>query len=351
MFGNGKNSSTSTIKNGLNGFVNTLNTGFNTGAQALEKTANTANNALSNLGSNAFKFANSTMNTLNSTPSTTTSGKSNTSNSISSYFGSLNVNKNKGNNKASNSTSNTNASILESTSTLFISKETPAWAYPLLVFIILVCIFSGIFYVYNDSLGRSYTNIMNKIKVALGYDTPPPPQPTLDMNESSGIIEKILPVSNKEVFNVSSNDYTYYDAEPLCRALGAELATYDQVKNAWENGADWCNYGWVKGQVAVYPTQRETWEKLQGGPDEEKEACGMPGINGGYFDNPEMKFGVTCYGDKPAQSANDERILVKNGAIPRTTEMLKVDERVQDFKEQLGTIGLLPFNHKNWEQT
>ena len=322
MFGNGKNSSTSTIKNGLNGFVNTLNTGFNTGAQALEKTANTANNALSNLGSNAFKFANSTMNTLNSTAPTTTSGKSNTSNSISSYFGSLNVNKNKGNNKASNSTSNsasnTNASI---------------------------------FYVYNDSLGRSYTNIMNKIKVALGYDTPPPPQPTLDMNESSGIIEKILPVSNKEVFNVSSNDYTYYDAEPLCRALGAELATYDQVKDAWENGADWCNYGWVKGQVAVYPTQRETWEKLQGGPDEEKEACGMPGINGGYFDNPEMKFGVTCYGDKPAQSANDERILVKNGAIPRTTEMLKVDERVQDFKEQLGTIGLLPFNHKNWEQT
>jgi hypothetical protein len=261
------------------------------------------------------------------------------------------MNKNKGSNKASNSASNTNALILESTSTLFTSKETPAWAYPLLVFIILVCIFSGIFYVYNDSLGRSYTNIMNKIKVALGYDTPPPPQPTLDMNESSGIIEKILPVSNKEVFNVSSNDYTYYDAEPLCRALGAELATYDQVKDAWENGADWCNYGWVKGQVAVYPTQRETWEKIQGGPDEEKEACGMPGINGGYFDNPEMKFGVTCYGDKPAQSANDERILVKNGAIPRTTEMLKVDERVQDFKEQLGTIGLLPFNHNNWEQT
>ena len=27
--------------------------------------------------------------------------------------------------------------------------------------------------------------------------------------------------------------------------------------------------------------------------------CGRPGVNGGYFDNPNIKFGVNCYGQKP----------------------------------------------------
>jgi hypothetical protein len=349
MFGN------STITRELNGFVNRLNAGLNAGTEAVKNTTNAASNAMSNMGSNIVKTANTAVNAMNGIPPTITTGNSAVTSTINSYFNSFGNNTNRGLNNINRGLNNINRGSntlnMGPTSTLFVSKETPAWAYPLLVFIILVCIFSGIFYVYNDELGKSYTNILNKIKLAFGYDTPATPQPNLDTDQNTGIIEKILPVSNKEVFNVSSNDYTYYDAEPLCRALGAELATYDQVKTAWENGADWCNYGWVKGQVAVYPTQRESWEKLQGGPDEEKEACGIPGINGGFFDNPEMKFGVTCYGDKPAQSANDQRILMQNGVIPRTTEMLKVDERVQDFKNQLGTIGLLPFNNKNWQET
>ena len=49
----------------------------------------------------------------------------------------------------------------------------------------------------------------------------------------------------KQVFNVNRNVYTFGEAEPLCRAFGAELATYDQVKDAYKAGADWCNYGWV----------------------------------------------------------------------------------------------------------
>ena len=27
--------------------------------------------------------------------------------------------------------------------------------------------------------------------------------------------------------------------------------------------------------------------------------CGKPGINGGYFDNPKLRFGINCYGIKP----------------------------------------------------
>jgi hypothetical protein len=162
------------------------------------------------------------------------------------------------------------------------------------------------------------------------------------------ILQKLLPMSSPEVFNVNKNDYSYYDAEPLCRALGAELATYDQVKDAWSKGADWCNYGWVKGQVAVYPTQKDTYNKLQKGPEDEREACGNPGVNGGYFDNPEMKFGVNCYGPKPEESAADEAALMKNGTIPKTPASLKVDQKTQEFKDNLSTTTVSPFNSKKW---
>jgi hypothetical protein len=165
------------------------------------------------------------------------------------------------------------------------------------------------------------------------------------------ILQKLLPLSSPEVFNVNKNDYSFYDAEPLCRALGAELATYDQVKEAWTKGADWCNYGWVKGQVAVYPTQPETYDKLQSGPEEERLACGTTGVNGGYFDNPEMKFGVNCYGNKPEQSAADEESLMKNGTIPRTPAGLKVDQKIREFKAQMETTTVAPFSSDKWAST
>jgi len=166
--------------------------------------------------------------------------------------------------------------------------------------------------------------------------------------DEKSIVNKLLPFGTKEVFNVSSNEYNYYDAEPLCQALGAELANYDQVKDAWQHGADWCNYGWVKGQVAIYPTQKSTWEKIQNGPSDEKNACGQPGVNGGYFDNPEMRFGVNCYGVKPAQSANDEKLLMEYGTIPKTVAALKVDQKIQDIKENIDMLGVLPFNGSKW---
>jgi Na+-transporting methylmalonyl-CoA/oxaloacetate decarboxylase gamma subunit len=61
-------------------------------------------------------------------------------------------------------------------------------------------------------------------------------------------------VGSAEVFNISKNVYTFNDAAAVCAAAGAELATYDQVKAAYDKGADWCNYGWIIGQMAVYPT-------------------------------------------------------------------------------------------------
>jgi len=146
----------------------------------------------------------------------------------------------------------------------------------------------------------------------------------------------------KQVFNVSRNVYTFSEAEPLCRAFGAELATYDQVKDAYKSGADWCNYGWVKGQLAVYPTQKETYDKLQHGPESERMSCGLPGVNGGYFPNQDQRFGVTCFGSRPAETALDERLQQADKSD------IAFDRQVNHFKSELGTIAVNPWSSKKW---
>jgi hypothetical protein len=148
----------------------------------------------------------------------------------------------------------------------------------------------------------------------------------------------------KQVFNVHRNLYTFGEAEPLCRAFGAELATYDQVKDAYNAGADWCNYGWVKGQMAVYPTQKDTYEKLQHGPEEERMSCGLPGINGGYFPNAEQRFGVNCYGPRPAESALDERVQMEERSD------LAYDREVSKFRSEIDSIAVNPWSKGQWSR-
>ena len=234
---------------------------------------------------------------------------------------------------------------------------------PLVIFLVMVAVIVTIFIVFKQQLSDSWTNMKEIVNGFFGpkkepepAPAPPPPMPSDTGSPNTGptpehaTMEKILPGGSQspgsDVFNVSSNKYTYYDAEPLCKALGAELATYDQVKDAWKKGADWCNYGWVKGQLAVYPTGDETYKKLQMGPEEQKMACGVPGINGGFFDNPEMRFGVTCVGKKPPQSNHDATVAAKG--TPISPDAFAFDKKVNQFKSEADNIGILPFNGNTW---
>ena len=225
----------------------------------------------------------------------------------------------------------------------------------LLVFLIL---FSYYYYTFADSIqnwidslnlwftGNGTPATAESSKAVLETSTPEED----NMKHPTGmesIVEKVLPPA-KDVFTVSKNDYTYYDAAPLCKALGAELATYDEVKHAWQKGADWCNYGWVKGQMAVYPTQKSTYEELQQSPADQRGVCGKPGLNGGYFDNPELKFGVTCSGKKPSQTDHDALAVTSGATRPLTSSGIEFEKKVQLFKEGSETLGLLPFNKTRW---
>jgi hypothetical protein len=175
----------------------------------------------------------------------------------------------------------------------------------------------------------------------------PPQEEHIRKNHEKTMVEKILP-GHQQVYNVSKNSYTYYDAEPLCKALGSELATYEQVKQAYAQGADWCNYGWVKGQMAVYPTQTNTWEQIQQGPDEQRGACGRPGLNGGFFDNPELKFGVNCYGIKPEQKGHDAMAIAAGEGSPLSPSGLEFERKISKYRGEANSIAIMPHSKNAW---
>jgi hypothetical protein len=151
-------------------------------------------------------------------------------------------------------------------------------------------------------------------------------------------------VGSSQVFNIKDNLFSYDDAEAVCRAYGAELADYTQMVDAYKKGANWCNYGWTKGQLALFPIQPEYWAKMQDTDDETKKgACGTPGINGGYFENKNLQFGVNCYGPKRAPNG-EERIK----SVFVSDKERELQQKVLNFKKQIGNFKLTPFNEDKW---
>ena len=100
------------------------------------------------------------------------------------------------------------------------------------------------------------------------------------------------------MFNIPSNIYSYGEAPAACASYNSRIATYREVEAAYGDNKEWCNYGWTDGQLALFPTQQESYDKLQSIKGHEKD-CGRPGVNGGHFDA-DTKFGVNCFGIKPA---------------------------------------------------
>ena len=146
--------------------------------------------------------------------------------------------------------------------------------------------------------------------------TPAVPNPTIEV------------ASADEVFNIRNNLYTYDEAQAVCSIYGAKLATYEQVEDAYNNGGEWCNYGWSQDQMALFPTQKSTWKTLQT-RDSMKNSCGRPGINGGYMKNKNIKFGVNCFGKKPTASAQEKAMMEANSGILPSIPLTPADKMLQ----------------------
>lgn len=149
------------------------------------------------------------------------------------------------------------------------------------------------------------------------------------------------PQVGSEVFHISDNQFTYDEASAVCAAYGAQLATLEQVMDAYNHGAEWCGYGWSAGGMALYPTQKATWNELQREVDPGKRtACGRPGVNGGYMD-PSNKFGVNCFGFKPKGEFNPPAPLP-------TADTDAFNRMVNQFREMLKSMNVSPWSRGAW---
>jgi hypothetical protein len=162
--------------------------------------------------------------------------------------------------------------------------------------------------------------------------------------------DPVKPVVKKEVFNVSNSNFNYREAQAVCKAYNARLATYDEIEESYKDGGEWCNYGWSADQMAFFPTQKGTWEKLQQSDPRLKNRCGRPGVNGGHIPNPRMKFGANCYGVKPAASALElaqmKTSLESN--VPKTPEENLLDKKAEYYRQNADKLKLNSFNRDKW---
>ena len=204
----------------------------------------------------------------------------------------------------------------------------------------ILAIINGIQYFFGISVVASISNLFsNSPQIDIGIN-----QTTTDY--SYGMNTSTVPelMREKQVFNIPGNEYGYEDAKTLCTAYGAQLASYDQVEKSYANGGEWCNYGWSDGQMALFPTQKSTFNNLQTIPGHEND-CGRPGINGGYMANPKLKFGVNCYGHKPKMTKEEEQNMETNSPYPRTEKDILLDKRVDYWKQHLDDILVSPFKY------
>jgi len=164
--------------------------------------------------------------------------------------------------------------------------------------------------------------------------------------------DKVVETNIPEVFNVLGN-FTYDDAQLVCAAYGGKLANYDQIEDSYNNGAEWCNYGWSDGQHAFFTTQKATWDKLQKSTDPKiKNSCGRQGINGGFQPDPKVQMGINCFGKKP--ELKDADLLanqqMQNKVAAKSQEEIDLDNKIQFWKNKIdnGALAINQYNQGLW---
>jgi hypothetical protein len=212
----------------------------------------------------------------------------------------------------------------------------------IVVVLVILIIINGVQYFFSISVTAYLTDLFtNRPKIDI----------VVDQNTNPSGYSGPAPVPEikfkKQVFNIPGNYYNYTNAKALCQAYGANLATYQQVEDSYRDGGEWCNYGWSDGQMALFPTQQKTFDNLQKIKGHEND-CGRPGVNGGYMINPQLRFGVNCYGNKPKITDEEEELMKYTTPYAETAEDIAFQKRVEFWKNKVGQILVSPFNYNTW---
>lgn len=241
------------------------------------------------------------------------------------------------NNSVSNNKPNSSSIILR---VIYIS---------LIILIILFLIYVIVTY-YNYSSFNCYEKksfftylFSTDRNICVLFDKPIPSQKHITKKNTISKISNFL--ENKEVYHIGNQDYSYDQSKCKCSAYGGRLATKNEVTNAYNSGANWCSYGWTEGQTAYYPVQKCYHDSIMeedGFLEDSDKYCGKPGINGGYFSNPKLKFGVNCYGVKPKGS-----VVKQKSPYCAPKAFCKLNKNISS-DQKMSTDEITPFNNTKW---
>lgn len=195
-------------------------------------------------------------------------------------------------------------------------------------------------YVTDASGSKSTKDKDTKDKDTNDKDTKEENKTDKDTKETKGSCDNIT----GEVFHIPNNLHSYEEARKICSQYDSRLATYSEVEDAYMKGANWCSYGWSEDQLALFPTQLEIYNRLKKIPGHEHD-CGRPGVNGGFIDNVNVRFGVNCYGPKPEQTDEDaeymERLKLSYSPAIDPAELAKIED-------EKNKLIVSPFNKDKW---
>ena len=217
---------------------------------------------------------------------------------------------------------------------------------------VLLLVLNGLQYFFSVNVTASLKDVFTREpKVDIAIKEPRAVPSSKDMDDGDGDDDddasSASGLLSTQTFHVPGNKYTFSDAKALCKAYGAELASIKDIQKSYENGGEWCSYGWSKDQMALYPTQDTSWSKLQSIPGHEHD-CGRPGVNGGYIANPNVRFGVNCKGPKRKITPEERERMDYVPQYPITQDEIDFDKKVSKMKRQLGDINISPFNYNSW---
>ena len=213
----------------------------------------------------------------------------------------------------------------------------------ILVFLILI---GGFKYLFKIDAWVELKNIFTtdpeldiNINTAKGNGNPVPD------SQGSGVEYPLF--ASPEVFHISDNKYNYDDARAVCKAFNSRLATYDEVEHSYNKGGEWCSYGWSNKGLALFPTQKDTYNKLQQVRGHEND-CGRPGVNGGFIEDKQKQFGANCYGVKPEITKMEKKLMDNYNVIPPSKTQKKIDNKAKKYGEQLKKMLITPFSEEKW---
>ena len=159
-------------------------------------------------------------------------------------------------------------------------------------------------------------------------------------NNSKNVSSRI---KGMEVFHIYNNTHTYPMAKEKCKMYGGRLATESEVRRAYQDGANWCNYGWSHGQKILFPAQKQAVDFEDAAISKmNPKKCGLintnkcqkEGVNGSFYPNPNLKVGVNCYGLRPEYLQNDDKLRIKDDK-ERKEKIEKIRKYDQSRKNEL----------------